>query len=44
MELSDSTKIIILIIIKSSMEYGIKQKYSKHFEPIDIKIHLVKQN
>lgn len=36
-ELSDSTKTIILIIIKSSIEYVIKQKYSKHFEPIDTK-------
>ena len=37
-KLNDSTKNTILIIIKSSINYGIKKKYRKSFNNIDIKL------
>lgn len=38
LEVSDSTKKIILIIIKSSINYGICKKYIKSFDKIEIKL------
>ena len=40
--LKDSTKNVILIIIKSSIKYGINNKYRKNFETIDIKLQRIK--
>lgn len=36
--LSDSTKTLILIILKSTIKYGISKNYRKHFDIVDIKI------
>lgn len=38
LKVSDSTKKITLIIIKSSINYGISKKYRKSFNKIDIKL------